>query len=604
MNSPIKTNQLRVTIDHPSFDERYDIFAVTTSAQHFKHGAHILDVPLLENRVCAVRFLRGNTFYVMMEHAAGNLEVLKSVLQQDKTSDKLTLAKVKSTDLHSDTIIQLLLNNLGSAKSDFLRFNNITGQLYCFHPQWMKHSKKNGQDIIMKVPCLKLNITQQLRLEATVHTFTSILLKNKIKFTKRKFEEYPEYVLSVHHTLRRKLDNDNELAYIERQTENDRTEIPFIDFQSLARFEQSKMGVLWRIVSEFNEQYCGTAQISFDETTSYTALEYDRHASKEDKQTVREALTMSSVRLVDTIGDAYSNAFCEALSEKFSSRYGISVPIGQKVLKGHLNVRVIHHKEYYEGGKDPHDDTFDAAVQHITLEDFSDNCDTAISVIVHELLIKEDLQRRSISLFNWKMLNYENDWTFGVATDEDPKRYFFMTIHPDGSFIIEEQTLNLFEQSQYDECVAIFENEKRSYEQVKGIVRDGFGKINVIRDTGWYTIPQIDEIQEQLSYGNTYLRGKEIRNELLSACLDIKYVPGEACGHYFVGTIGNGMRANVTRASNIRRIEPYGDASIFFDRLLPLMNVSFVRNGQLTVVPFPFKYLREYVSQIKKNQEA
>lgn len=331
MNSPIKTNQLRVTIDRPSFDKQYDIFAVTTSDQYFKHGAHILDVPLLENRVCAVRFLRGNTFYVMMEHAVGNVEVLKSVLQQDKTSDKLTLAKVNSTDLYSDTIIQLLLNNLGSAKSDFLRFNNITGQLYCFHPQWMKHSKKNGQDMIMKVPCLKLNVTQQLRLEATVHTFTSTLLKSKIKFTKRRFEEYPQYVLSVHHTLRRKLDNDNEPAYIERQTENDRTEIPFIDFQSLARFEQSKMGVLWRIVSEFNKQYCGTAQISFDETTSYTALEYDRHASKEDKQTVREALTMSSVRLVDAIGDEYSNTFCETLSEKFASRYGISVPIGKKV---------------------------------------------------------------------------------------------------------------------------------------------------------------------------------------------------------------------------------------------------------------------------------
>ena len=28
-----------------------------------------------------------------------------------------------------------------------------------------------------------------------------------------------------------------------------------------------------------------------------------------------------------------------------------------------------------------------------------------------------------------------------------------------------------------------------------------------------------------------------------------------------------------------------------FDKLLPLMNVTFVRNGQLTVVPFPFKYI-------------
>lgn len=32
-----------------------------------------------------------------------------------------------------------------------------------------------------------------------------------------------------------------------------------------------------------------------------------------------------------------------------------------------------------------------------------------------------------------------------------------------------------------------------------------------------------------------------------------------------------------------------------FEKLLPLMNVTFVHNGQLTIVPFPFKYLREYV---------
>lgn len=29
--------------------------------------------------------------------------------------------------------------------------------------------------------------------------------------------------------------------------------------------------------------------------------------------------------------------------------------------------------------------------------------------------------------------------------------------------------------------------------------------------------------------------------------------------------------------------------------LLPLMGVEFVRYGMLTVVPFPFKYLREYI---------
>lgn len=596
MNSPIKTNQLKVEIDQSSFDRSYDVFAVSTSDPYFKHGARILDVPLLEDRVRAVRFLRGNTFYVMMAHEHGNLDVLREVLRQEPEAEKITISPVKCAELYLDTIVQLLLNNLGSATSQFLRFNNLTGQLYCFHPQWMKHSKRNGQDTILKVPCLKLHVTQQLRLEVTVHTFTSSLLRNLITFKKRKFEEYPKYVLSTHHTLRRKLGSDTGVAFIQRQTDNDRTEIPFIDFQSLTRFEQSKMGVLWKVIADFNAKYSGIVQINFDEVTTYTALDYDRHTSKEDKRTVAAALAAASVRLVDTIRDEYSTTFCKKVADLFLTRYGISVPIGQRVTKGHLNVRVIHNKGYYEGGHDPHADVFeDIAVQHITLEDFSDNCETAIAVIVHELLIKQDLQRGYISLFNWQSLNYVHDWTFGIATEGEPKRYFFMTIHPDGSFHVKEQTLNLFEQSEYDDCVAIFEDERKSEEKVRGIVRDGSGKINIIRDTGWYTIPQIDQIQQELSNGNTYLRSKAARDELLSACLDIKFIPEEQCGYYFVGTIGNGMRANVARASNIRKIEPHGDAPIFFEQILRLMNVSFVRNGQLTVMPFPFKYLREYI---------
>lgn len=116
------------------------------------------------------------------------------------------------------------------------------------------------------------------------------------------------------------------------------------------------------------------------------------------------------------------------------------------------------------------------------------------------------LQNGRISLFDWQALNYQNDWSFGIASEGEPRRYYFMTVHSDGSFSIKEQTLNLFEQSEYDDCVAIFEDEKRSSEQVRGIIRDGNGKINVIRDTGWYTIPQIEQIQEELSAGNTYLR--------------------------------------------------------------------------------------------------
>lgn len=71
--------------------------------------------------------------------------------------------------------------------------------------------------------------------------------------------------------------------------------------------------------------------------------------------------------------------------------------------------------------------------------------------------------------------------------------------------------------------------------------------------------------------------------------------------YYLVGTIGEGMRWNIPRAANIRKIEGNSGAQVMFERLLPLMNVTFVHNGQLTVLPFPFKYLREYLQFCAQN---
>lgn len=57
-------------------------------------------------------------------------------------------------------------------------------------------------------------------------------------------------------------------------------------------------------------------------------------------------------------------------------------------------------------------------------------------------------------------------------------------------------------------------------------------------------------------------------------------------------------RSGVSRACIIRKI--ISEKKMEFKDLLPLLSVEFVRNGQYTVVPFPFKYLREYI-RISKN---
>ena len=151
--------------------------------------------------------------------------------------------------------------------------------------------------------------------------------------------------------------------------------------------------------------------------------------------------------------------------------------------------------------------------------------------------------------------------------------------------------------NEYTGLVDLFENAKSNNEVIKGVIRFENGSIATIKDTGLFTIPEIEAIGELLSKGDNKLRGKERREELLSSCLDIKSYSEKNADYYFVGTIGEGMRPNIQKGSVIRKIE--GDTDVVgLDKILPLMNVPFVINGQLTAVPFPFKYLREYVCSL------
>lgn len=599
MNFSIKTNQLTYTLDKELFSKNYDIFCVRTSDKYFKNGAYIIDAPLLCNNVCSVLFKSGKEFFVLMKSNDTNISLLKDAILKADGADRITISRIASNSLKDYIIFQLMLNSLGNYESPLLKFNNLTGHLYCFHPNWLIRGRKSEADVIFKVPCLELRISPAFRLNMEVHTFTSELLRNKIEFKKKKFEKYPKYVFSAHNTLRRKLKDDTGYSFIMRQTKNTKTEIAFLDLQNIDRFNQSKIGILTTVLENFNDRFLSIAHLEFESITDYKALDYTRSVANENKQAISDLLSIKPIKIVDTIDDEYSKIFCKEICDLLFSKYGIKANCGKRIAKDHLNIRVIHNAAFYVDSEDPHRVFDDVAVQHITFEDFSTCSEFAISTVIHEMLIKDDLVKQKISLFDWNTLGFEEDIDFGIeVTNEQNTKYIFMTIHPDGTFNISEQTLNLFEANKYNQCFEIFESAKMSSEKVHGIIRDSLGNINIIKDTGWFTIPEIHSIKSELANGNTKLRGKEKRNELLSSCLDIKMFNGNVSEYYFVGTIGNGMRRLINRAANIRKIEPFEDSILMFEKLLPLMNVSFVHNGQLTIIPFPFKYLREYVKSI------
>lgn len=326
---------------------------------------------------------------------------------------------------------------------------------------------------------------------------------------------------------------------------------------------------------------------------------------------------------------------------------------------------------------DPHQESMeDYVVQHITVENFKHQSSAAVYNILKELVIKKDIAIGKITLVDWSQYGYKADWLFGVVVDGT---YYFMTIHPDGSFKIEALKRNLFTMTEYDKYMDYFglnEENKNDYRGVIGLVKDAEGNINLIKDTNMYSMPDYTAMGDVLKnvasegrfpgkdvvtwlrlvmdttdkikvhaeldiviphidvnaeytkanvmglfkgittkkevvryvFENTgimlyaYLRGEEERREYLSGNIDINYFDyDDTHAKYSVGEIGNGMKYTIERASVVREIQAVEGSKLIFKKVLPLMGVEFVRYGMLTVVPFPFKYLREYIVKEEKS---
>lgn len=592
----IRTNKLDYSLNRNIIFDKYDFFRIVTSEKHFKVGAKMLDAPMLGNNTCAIRFESGNNLLVMMCKDSGNRKQLKEAVSSVDGFESITIESAEKENVADYELLQLLLNGFSSYETPELRFSNLTGHLYCFHPKWIKRGGKGS--VVWQVPCVEIRITDQMRMALNVRTFTSGKLQKSITFKKKKYTEYPKYIFSAKNTLRRKLNDDDGEEFILRQLDNEKTDIGFLDTQSLDRFAVTKMGILSTVIEQFNSRYEGLAHIDFSMINPEVCIDFDVNALKANTAAVKSALKDKSIVLVDKINDDQSVVFLESVQKVLKEKWSLVSLIRKNIVKDALNICLIHDADYYEGMDDPHAKHYDASVQHITREKYDCDSKFTTEAIIHELLIKDDILKKKISLFDWTSLKITGDMSFGMKFEDEEKqsRYFFMTIHKDGAFDFQEQQNDLFNQSIYASCMQVFDDAEMKKENAKGIVMDSAGNINVIKDTEWITIPEIFQIKKELESGNNMLRSKEKRDELLSASLDIKYFEENGAPYYFVGLIGRGMKYAVHNAANIRSIQPHGNAPLFFKQLLPLMNVNFVKNEQLTIVPFPFKYLREWVA--------
>ncbi|MDM9585012.1 MULTISPECIES: hypothetical protein [unclassified Nostoc] len=85
------------------------------------------------------------------------------------------------------------------------------------------------------------------------------------------------------------------------------------------------------------------------------------------------------------------------------------------------------------------------------------------------------------------------------------------------------------------------------------------------------------------------------KEDLFDASLNIKYFgETEKEAYYLVGDRRDNVQFHFKDACHLRKIVAVNGSKLIFRQLLETMDVDFVRTGQSTVIPFPFKYIREY----------
>lgn len=652
-----RINKLNIQFNIENILEDFSIVKFSTSDKYIKYGSLILDEINLKLKAKSIVHEKGKSFYALFDKAAIKTKKLVKELEKIENGDTLTftiLNKVGLNETPQHTLTQLLFNSVATPNHKSLTFNNLTGKLYLFDANHFKRSNSREKEQIFKIVGIELYVSPDCSLELNVKTFSSTLLKKKMHFS-NKNKKYPEYTF-VHstNTLKRVLHSENipsENKFILKQTlkngKLEKSSVPFLNFDNLNEFEKTKIGILNKALDKIKEKLSDYIEINFVNVPIEQTIRY--------KKTFDISKTQETLHLVDKINDEDSKDFINTLKDELIEGFPNSIiKFSEKEKKNGLNINLIHNKAYYQ--KYDLEDLYKSTNynQHITIEDFKSS-KASLNAVVKELIIKSDIGKEIISIVDWSSYEYNNNWIFGLKKNDE---FYFITIDPKGKLDCEKFESNLFNQNEYDELCDIFNQDKKiefivkddvgniniikrtnnfpipEFEKTYKVLANESEKIILTKNEAIDFIKEVfDDLEKQKdfidkiqslevwskksllsSFENrnnrkkfalkvasetgevlkSYLRN-DIKHDLFDSQLDIHRFQYENKNFYYVGVKGKGIKYEMPRASIIREISTHNNSSFIFDKLLPLMNVDFVKNGDLTVLPFPIKYLNEYI---------
>jgi len=483
--------------------------------------------------------------------------------------------------------------------------------------------------------------------------------KNFIKkTTNSKYVEKRNKYKEINSILIRVKKGENPKEYFVKQKEIDgykRSSVDYLRTNWTKKYE-TKFYTLIRFFRDINKNLKKYISVELDEL-SFENFKLERTHKKRTEEIdtlIKEKLSSEKYGLVieDFVKDNRSQKFIYEVRKIIEKDYNSIVTLGKiKNSKSLFNLIIT---ESVKEENDPYKDIklLSKPTQNILLKNL-EKTTTVLPVLLKELVIKQDIFNKKLSIPNYQQSKRMSFYYF----EKDKEKYLIYKMIIENKKIELNEVIHsqsLFEKDEKNHIQKMLFLSSQNNIEPKLIIENEYGDINFIYKTNYFVIPNIEHIKNEYnelekpyykSYNdllklddvpsdreNEYLEFLETikkrdkvnlrteikklkvknyladkfnvnldknlnrsrkKNTVLDVLTGIKYSKiDEKNAYYVVGTKEIG--SSFSRTNIIRKIEAI-KGKLLLEDLLIMMDEYFIKNKELTVLPYPLKYLREFV---------
>lgn len=357
----------------------------------------------------------------------------------------------------------------------------------------------------------------------------------------------------------------------------------------LNAYLNTKSGKMFYIIDQFNQQFS-----KYFSNLSFITQDVDRRKLdmtaqayvKDLKSKLVEFSQKHEIYLIDETEEHV--ALINYLKDKFKSlKIEVTLADKNELAEGDLAISLIHDQEFYNKNKDkvdPHQEKSLAIIQHITVEDAENSFpDATLYNLINQLIIKYDLNKGKLTI---------------ASISEKIRQFKYYAMFDENAYEMKFSDPSHFEINRVTsfDKISILDDPK-----IELMIEDSRGNYYKIFRLDTVTLPNkvlMDDWKEAADNGELVTARKTAnRIKYISGLFDISYWKDSKDFYYIVGGIPDALQQSVARGFHVRKIEKVEKQGTLnneeiFD-LIEMMMVPTIKYANMTVLPFPKKYLTE-----------